>query len=66
MRRLLVARAVLAFIGVIVWGYGFRVDDATVRLAGILVLLASLLLRFLPPRWVETAEERAARKSEGP
>ena len=64
MRRLLAARAVLAVIGVIVWGYGYRVDDATVRLAGILVLAVSLLLRFLPPRFVETTAEREARKTD--
>lgn len=52
MRRLLRARAVLAIAGVIVWGYGYRVDDANVRLAAIGILAVSLLLRFVPKRWL--------------
>ena len=52
MRRLLLARTVLAALGVIVWGYGYRVDDPRVRLAGIAILAISLLLRFVPPRWL--------------
>ena len=58
MRRLLLARTVLAAIGVVVWGYGYRVDDANVRLAGIVVLAISLLPRFVPKRWVEGDPER--------
>jgi hypothetical protein len=57
-RRLLLARTVLAAIGVVVWGYGYRVDDANVRLAGIVVLAISLLLRFVPKRWVDGDPER--------
>jgi hypothetical protein len=52
MTRLLVARAVLAIAGVIVWGYGYRVDDADIRLAAIGILAVSLLLRFVPKRWL--------------
>ena len=63
MRRLILGRTALAAIGVVVWGYGYRVDDANVRLAAIVVLAVALLLRFVPPRLVETAEERAARES---
>jgi hypothetical protein len=52
MRRLLLGRTILAGIGVVAWGYGYRVDDANVRLAGILILAAALLLRYLPKRWL--------------
>ncbi len=62
MNRLLLARTALAAIGVVVWGYGYRVDDERIRLAGILVLAVSLLLRFAG-RWFETPDERAERDS---
>lgn len=51
MTRLLTARFVLTLIGVAVWGYGQRTDNAQTRLAGILVLAIALLLRFAPKRW---------------
>ena len=51
MRRLLLARTVLLAIGVIVWGYGYRVDDPNVRVAAIGILAVALLLRFVPGRW---------------
>jgi hypothetical protein len=51
MRRLVAARTVLAIIGLVVWGYGYRVDDPRVRLAAIGILAAALLLRFVPKRW---------------
>ena len=51
MTRLLTARVVLTLIGVAVWGYGQRTDNAQTRLAGILVLAIALLLRFAPKRW---------------
>jgi hypothetical protein len=52
MKRLLLARTVLAIIGVLIWLYGYRVADANIRLAGIIVLAVSLLLRFVPKRWL--------------
>jgi len=52
LRQLLLARTVLAAIGVVVWGYGYRVDDARTRLAAMGILLVSLLLRFVPKRWL--------------
>jgi hypothetical protein len=58
MRRLVLARTVLAAMGVVVWGYGYRVDDPTVRLAGIALLAISLLLRFLPARWLGNDTDR--------
>lgn len=57
MRRLLLARTVLLAIGVITWGYGYRVDDANVRLAAIGILGAALLLRFVPKRWLGDGDE---------
>jgi hypothetical protein len=58
MRRLLLARTVLAALGVVVWGYGYRIDDPNVRLAGIAILAISLLLRFVPGRWLGNDRER--------
>ena len=52
MRRLLLARTILAVAGVVLWGYGYRVDDPKLRLAAIVVLAVSLLLRFVPKRWL--------------
>jgi hypothetical protein len=52
MRTLLIVRTVLALIGVAVWGWGYRTDDPQVRLAGMAILLVTLLLRFVPKRWV--------------
>ena len=52
MKRLLLARALLLAVGVITWGYGYRVDDANIRLAAILILAVALLLRYVPKRWV--------------
>jgi hypothetical protein len=51
MSRLLLGRAVLLVIGVITWGYGYRVDDANIRLAAIGILVVAMLLRFVPKRW---------------
>jgi hypothetical protein len=51
MSRLVMARTILAVIGVAIWGYGYRIDDPNVRLAGILVLAVTLVLRFVPRRW---------------
>jgi hypothetical protein len=52
MRRLQLARTVLLAIGVITWGYGYRIDDPNVRLAAIGILAVALLLRFVPKRWL--------------
>jgi hypothetical protein len=51
MKRLLLARTVLAAIGVAVWGYGYRADLPRTRLVGIVILAVALLLRFAPRRW---------------
>jgi hypothetical protein len=52
MRRLLLARTVLALIGVAVWGYGYRYDDPDIRIAAMGILAVALLLRFVPKRWL--------------
>ncbi|MDQ6634613.1 MAG: hypothetical protein M3Z10_07620 [Gemmatimonadota bacterium] len=52
MRTLLWVRAALALIGVAVWGWGYRTDDPQVRLVGMVILLVTLLLRFVPKRWL--------------
>lgn len=40
----------VAVIGMLVWANGYRIDDATVRWAGIVLLAAAVLLRFMPRR----------------
>jgi hypothetical protein len=52
MTTLLWVRTALALIGVAVWGWGYRVDDPQIRLAGMAILLVTLLLRFVPKRWL--------------
>ena len=52
MRTLLWVRMALALIGVVVWGWGYRTDDPQIRLAGMAILLVTLLLRFVPKRWL--------------
>lgn len=46
----MVARIALVVIGLILWGYGVRVGDAQLRLIGIVLLAASLVLRFVGRR----------------
>ncbi|MCY7380205.1 MAG: hypothetical protein LH467_12825 [Gemmatimonadaceae bacterium] len=55
---MLLARVVIAALSVVVWGYGYRVDDSRIRLVGIVGLAIALLLRFVPRRWLETRDER--------
>jgi hypothetical protein len=50
-------RLALTGIGVVVWGYGLVRDEPTVRLVGIIVLAASLLLRFAPKALRDGAEQ---------
>ena len=52
LRQLLLLRILLGAIGVAVWGYGYRTDDAKVRLAGMAVLVVTLVLRWVPKRWL--------------
>jgi tRNA(Met) C34 N-acetyltransferase TmcA len=48
MTGMTVAKLALAAIGVIVWSYGYRVDDPSLRWVGIAFLAAAALLRFWP------------------
>jgi hypothetical protein len=51
MRHLQLARLILLAVGVVAWGYGYRIDDPNVRLAAIGILAVALLLRFVPRKW---------------
>ncbi len=48
MTNVLKARIALAVIAVLVWGYGYRLDDVRLRWAGIAILAVVLVLRFAP------------------
>ena len=50
MTRLMQARLALAIMGIVIWGYALAVDDARLRLVGIIVLMLSLVLRFFGRR----------------
>jgi hypothetical protein len=51
-RQLIMLRIILGAIGVAVWGYGYRVDDANIRLVGMAILLVVLLMRWVPKSWL--------------
>ena len=55
MKRLLLARLVLAGIGVAVWGYGNATGQPNFMYAGMGILVVVLLMRFLPKRWFDDA-----------
>ena len=59
MKRVLLARLVLAFIGIVVWGYGQRANLPKTRVSGMGILLVALLLRFVPAPSVITADQLA-------
>ena len=52
MKRLVAARTLLAIVGVVVWGYGYRADDPNIRVAAIGILAVTLLLRYVPRKWL--------------
>jgi hypothetical protein len=52
LRQLILLRILLGAIGVAVWGYGLRTADANVRLVGMALLIVTLLLRWVPKRWL--------------
>ncbi len=52
LRQLILLRIILGAIGVAVWGYGYRTDEANIRLAGMAILLVVLLMRWIPRRWL--------------
>ena len=50
MEPITVAQLALAVIGIVVWGYGTRTGDPRVGWAGIILLAAASLLRFVKRR----------------
>ena len=50
MTPLLQLRLALALIGIIIWGYGTRVDSVRLQWVGIGVLVVAFVARFLGPR----------------
>jgi hypothetical protein len=56
LRQLVLLRIILGAIGVAVWGYGYRVDDPNIRLAGIVILAVVLLMRWIPRSWLGDTE----------
>ena len=50
MNRVTQLRLAIALVGVVVWGYGYSVEDRRITLAGIILLAISLMLRFAGPR----------------
>ena len=50
MSRLLQVRLAIAITGIVIWGYGVAADEPRVRLVGIILMAASLILRFMPKR----------------
>ena len=56
MNRLLLARAILAAMGLVVWGYGVRAEEPRTRLVGIALFAIALLLRFAARRRRDTPD----------
>lgn len=50
MTPLTVAKLVLAGVGLVIFAYGMRADDAAIRWLGIFVVLTAWLLRFVNRR----------------
>ncbi|MFL5574467.1 MAG: hypothetical protein ACJ79S_00630 [Gemmatimonadaceae bacterium] len=50
MSPLTVVKIALAAVGLLVFGYGVRVESAAIRWAGIAVVAAAAMLRFVKPR----------------
>jgi len=50
MSTLTTVKVALGVIGLIVWGYGVRVDDPLIRWIGIAFFAAAVILRFVSRR----------------
>lgn len=48
MKQTDLAKLAFAAIGVLIWGYGERIDDPVLRWFGIGVIVIAVLIRFLP------------------
>ena len=46
MDKLTLARVTLAFLAITAWGTGYALDNATVRLVGMSLMAAALILRY--------------------
>jgi hypothetical protein len=53
MKALLLARLLLAAVGVVVGGYGNASEQPRFMYAGMGILVVTLLLRFVPKRWFD-------------
>jgi hypothetical protein len=49
-RTLTSLKVALAAVGLVVWGYGVRVDDPVLRWVGIALFAGAVLMRFLSRR----------------
>ena len=58
MSRFAVIKLALAAAGIVVWGYGTRIDDERLRLAGMIVLAVAVALRLLPRSWRARIDRR--------
>ena len=58
MTRLALIKVALAAVGIIVWGYGTRVDDAQLRMVGMSLLVVAVALRLLPRAWRDRIDGR--------
>lgn len=47
MTRMIMIRLALVVAGVVVWGYAYQADSARLRIAGMVLLVIALLLRFV-------------------
>ncbi len=56
MKRSVIARLIVSFIGIGVWGYGNSTNQANVRVLGMVILGIAILMRFLPKRWFDGPE----------
>ena len=43
-------KVAVAVLGITIWAYGFRQDDAVIRWVGIAVIACAALMRFYRPR----------------
>jgi hypothetical protein len=60
MTTLVKLKLALVTVGLIIWAWGYRIDDSFLRISGIVVLTIAFLLRFAGRR------ERASEATEDP
>lgn len=57
MGRRTIAQLALALMGLIVWGYGVRVDDSRLTLVGLIFFAAATALRLFKKKDADPPEE---------